>query len=175
MARRPRLPIVIFGARVRPDATPSRTLRHRVEAAAVFARECENPFLIPTGCARDGLPSEARVMADLLVAGGVAPDDIVMEETARDTLDSVRACSQILHDRGHVGPVAIATSAYHLPRCMMLMSLAGWKVIPVPPPPHPAARSLPRRWFWRLREVAALPWDALLMVVRRGHRPASRD
>ena len=170
-----RLPIVIFGARVRPDGTPSRTLRLRVEAAAAFARECENPLLIPTGGPRDGLPSEAAVMSAILRDFGIAAKDILPEETARDTLDSVRACSGLLHAMGHDGPVAVATSAYHLPRCMALMALAGWRVVRVPPPPHPAARSVPRRWFWRLREGAALPWDVLLMLARRGSGASPRD
>ncbi|MCE2576952.1 YdcF family protein [Gluconacetobacter entanii] len=167
-----RLPIVLFGARVCPDGTPSRTLRLRVEAAAAFARTCEHPLLIPTGAARDGLPSEAAVMATMLRDLGIAGENILPEETARDTLESVRACSRLLHAMGHDGPVAVATSAYHLPRCMALMALAGWRVMRVPPPPHPAARSVPRRWFWRLREGAALPWDVLLMLAQ-GRRGAS--
>ncbi|POF63981.1 hypothetical protein CFR73_01170 [Novacetimonas maltaceti] len=170
-----RLPIVIFGARVRPDGTPSRTLRLRVEAAVAFARTCERPLLIPTGAARDGLPSEAAVMAAMLRDLGIAAEDILPEETARDTLESVQACSRLLRAMGHRGPVAVATSAYHLPRCMALMALARWRVMRVPPPPHPAARALPRRWFWRLREGAALPWDVLLMLVRGRGSATSQD
>ena len=77
------------------------------------------------------------------------------------------ACSVLLRARGYRGAVAVASSGYHLPRCLVLMRLAGWRVVRVPPPQVPAARSLLRRWFWRLREVAALPWDALLLVLRR--------
>ncbi|MEA2771200.1 MAG: hypothetical protein QOD93_4162, partial [Acetobacteraceae bacterium] len=36
-----------------------------------------------------------------------------------------------------------------------------------PPPPVPAATSLWLRWYWRLREAPALPYDALLMVWLR--------
>jgi hypothetical protein len=36
----------------------------------------------------------------------------------------------------------------------------------VPPPRVPAARRFRRRWFWRLREVPALPWDVLLLLAR---------
>ena len=41
--------IVIFGAAVRPDGKPSQTLRHRVEAAALFGSRFSRPLFIPTG------------------------------------------------------------------------------------------------------------------------------
>jgi hypothetical protein len=36
-----------------------------------------------------------------------------------------------------------------------------------PPPAFPAALRLRTRWFWRLRECAAIPWDAALMLALR--------
>ncbi|MFT8790398.1 YdcF family protein [Komagataeibacter saccharivorans] len=166
------LPVVIFGARLRPDGTATRTLRMRVAAAHVFGMGQGRVMYMPTG--GPSFPSgltEAAVMERQLVGAGVPPDAILAEETARDTLASVLACSRLLRQRGHVGPVAVATSAYHLPRCLLLMRMMGWRVRPVPPPRLPAAQDWRRRWFWRGREVAALPWDALLLAVhllRRG-------
>ncbi|MFS3136685.1 YdcF family protein [Gluconacetobacter sacchari] len=161
------LAIVIFGAAVRPDGTPTPTLRRRVVAAAAFGRACAAPLFVPTGGSRDGRPAEAAVMADLLRGDGIPDSAIVIEGAARDTLESVLACSALLRARGYRGPVAVASSAYHLPRCLVLMRLAGWRVVRVPPPQAPAARRLARRWFWRLREGVALPWDVLLLVLRR--------
>ncbi|GAA4490893.1 YdcF family protein [Gluconacetobacter aggeris] len=169
MTGRPDAPlaIVIFGAAVRPDGTPTPTLRRRVAAAAAFGRMCAEPLFVPTGGSLDGRPAEAPVMADLLRRAGIPDTAIMIEATARDTLDSVLACSALLRARGYRGPVAVASSAYHLPRCLVLMRLAGWRVMRVPPPSVPAARRLARRWFWRLREVPALPWDVLLLLCRR--------
>ena len=62
-------------------------------------------------------------------------------------------------------PVYACTSAYHLPRCRLLLRLAGIKARACPPPPVPAATSHWLRWCWRLRETPALPYDALLMLV----------
>jgi uncharacterized SAM-binding protein YcdF (DUF218 family) len=64
-------------------------------------------------------------------------------------------------------PVYACTSAYHLPRCLLLLRLAGIKARACPPPPVPAATSKWLRWYWRLRETPALPYDALLMLVLR--------
>jgi uncharacterized SAM-binding protein YcdF (DUF218 family) len=156
--------IVIFGAAVRPDGSPSTTLRRRVEAAAAFGRTLPGVLYVPTGAVGRHGPSEASVMAELLADLGVAPGQIVLEETATDTLSSVRAVRRLLGGRQ---AVYAATSAYHLPRCVALLRLAGMPARACPPPGVPAARSFRRRWFWRLREGAALPYDAVLVLMLR--------
>ena len=158
--------IIIFGAGMLPDGTPSPTLRRRVDAALAFGRGLPGAIYLPTGGVGRYGGSEARAMADRLLSAGVPPEAILIEETARDTLDSVIACRAILRRRGHRGAVHAATSAYHMPRCVLLLRLAGLPARRVPPPPAPAAERWGRRWYWRLREVAALPWDALLMLAR---------
>jgi uncharacterized SAM-binding protein YcdF (DUF218 family) len=161
--------IVIFGAAVRADGQPSRTLRRRVVAAAVFARRFPLVVFVPTGGVGRHGDAEALVMARLLHSLGVPEDAIVIEPTGTDTLSSVRAVARLL--RGHPGPVYAATSAYHLMRCVLLLRLAGLRAHRCPPPPMPAARSLAKRWYWRLREVPALPWDAgLLLALRLARR-----
>ena len=77
----------------------------------------------------------------------------------------MRAVRRLL--AGRRGPVFAATSAYHLPRCVVLLWLAGLPARPAPPPRVPAARTWRRRWFWRLREAAALPYDVALLLALR--------
>jgi uncharacterized SAM-binding protein YcdF (DUF218 family) len=159
--------IVIFGAAVRPDGQPSGTLRRRVEAAAVFGRRSADPLYVPTGAAGRFGDAEAVVMARLLERLGVSRSRILREESGTDTLSSVRAVRRLLLARGHAGPVYVATSAYHLPRCVLLLRLAGLAARACPPPPHPAARRFGPRWYWRLREALALPYDAALVMWLR--------
>ncbi len=102
-------------------------------------------------------------MASLLAARGVAPDRILEEPTGRDTLSSALACVALLRACGHDGPVWAASNAYHLPRCRMLLRLAGVQAGAIAPE-GPAARDWRRRWFWRLREVPALPWSVARML-----------
>ncbi|WP_395370554.1 YdcF family protein [Komagataeibacter diospyri] len=162
------LPVVIFGAKLKPDGMPTRTLRLRVAAAHAFGGQWGKVVYVPTG--GPSLPSgrrEAAVMAGMLRGRGVPSDAIMMEDAAPDTLASVIRCTRLLRRRGYVGPVGVASSAYHLPRCLLLMRMMGWQVVRVPPPDAPAAQRLGRRWFWRLREGAALPWDGLLLAWYR--------
>ncbi len=157
--------IIIFGAAVRPDGTASPTLRHRVEAAAAFGRRFARPLFIPTGARGRHGAAEAVVMADLLNRAGYAGSAIVTETTGTDTLSSVRAVRHML--AASECPVYAATSGYHLPRCLLLLRLAGIPARACPPPAVRASASLWLRWFWWLRETPALPYDALLMVWLR--------
>ncbi len=148
--------IIIFGAGVLRGGRPSPTLRARVEAAF----RCGGPgaHYMPTGAIGRHGPSEASVMANLLIGFGVPPDHITLEETATNTMSSARACAALL--ASHPGPIRLASSGYHLLRCRMLLWFAGVRATPCPPPP-PGAHT----WYWCLREAVALPVDAILSTA----------
>jgi uncharacterized SAM-binding protein YcdF (DUF218 family) len=159
--------IIIFGAAVRPGGTPSPTLRYRVEAAARFGARFAHPLFIPTGGKGRHGAAEAVVMANLLNQAGFPDTAIVTEATGTDTLSSVRAVRRLVAAVRPAGAVYVATSRYHLPRCLLLLRLAGIRARACPPPPVPASASQWLRWYWRLRETPALPYDALLMMFLR--------
>jgi vancomycin permeability regulator SanA len=153
--------IIIFGAAIRPDGRPSEALRRRVAAAARFGAGRPGMVYVPTGGqGRHGAP-ECEVMATMLVAAGVAPGQIRQEPTGVDTLSSVVACVAMV--RGLPGPVYAASSRFHLPRCLMLLWIGGVAARPVPIEGS-TERRWRQRWYWRLREVPALPYDAVLML-----------
>ena len=159
---------MIFGAAVRPDGEPSGTLRCRVEAAERFGRRFQRAVYVPTGAKGRYGDAEAIVMARQLEDAGVCSAAIWQETTGTDTLSSVIAVARMVRGRRQV---YACTSAYHLPRCVLLLCLAGIPARACPPPSVPAATSWSKRWFWRLREVPALPYDAMLILW---HRAAGR-
>jgi uncharacterized SAM-binding protein YcdF (DUF218 family) len=161
-----RAAIVIFGAAIRPDGGPSLTLRRRVQAAVRFGATLESPLYIPTGGQGKHGEPEAVVMARLLQDLGVPAEAIRQEVTATDTLESAVACAAMLE--GHAGPVWAASSGYHLPRCVMLLRLMGLPARAAPAPE--AAMKWRDRWWWRAREGAALPVDAVLGLAARLRR-----
>jgi uncharacterized SAM-binding protein YcdF (DUF218 family) len=162
-----RAAIVIFGAAVRPDGSASPTLRRRVEAAARFGARLRDPLYIPTGAKGRFGPAESRVMADLLRSFGIAAEAIAEEPTGTDTLSSALACAALLKRLGHAGPVHAATSRFHLPRCVLLLRIMGLPARPVPIGGSAGAEGWARRWYWRLREVPAIPYDAGLALWHR--------
>jgi uncharacterized SAM-binding protein YcdF (DUF218 family) len=145
---------------VRPDGGPSATLRRRVEAAAAFGARFAAPVYVPTGAKGRHGASEASVMAGLLRGLGVPAGRIMLEETGTDTLSSARAVARLV---AGAEAVHVATSGYHLMRCLMLLRLAGVRALACPPPR--AADGVMERWYWRLREAAAIPYDAVLGLV----------
>lgn len=157
--------IIIFGAAVRPDGQPSGALLDRVRAAHRLGERLPDAVYMPTGGVGRYGPAEAEVMAALLRDRGVAPGRIRIEPTGTNTLSSVRACAKLL--RGHIGPVYAASSAYHLPRCVLLLRLAGLRAGVCPPIWRPNSVSLHKRWYWRLRELPAMPVDAALLAWLR--------
>ena len=159
--------VVIFGAAVRPDGTPSLTLRRRVEAAAACGARQNTPWYMPTGAVGRFGPSEASVMAALLEELGIPRGRVLLEETGTSTLSSVRAVRRLLQARGLRGRVYVATSFYHLPRCLMLLRLADIAARPCRPPAFPASHAVAKRWYWRLREIPASLVDGALMICLR--------
>ncbi len=143
-------------------------MRSRIEAALRCGAALDAPLYVPTGGVGDYPPAEAEVMAGLLRAAGVADEQMLVEPTGQNTLRSTLACARLLREHGWGGAVVYAaTSAYHLPRTVLLLRLAGLDARFCPPPPVPASARLLPRWHWRLREAAALPVDAAWMTALR--------
>jgi len=140
-------------------------MRGRVEAALACAERLDDAEFLPTGGqGRYGRP-EAELMREMLLARGVGADRIRTEPTGTNTIRSALACARLL--RGRTGTVHVATSAYHLARCVLLLRLAGVAASPCRPARLPASTRRLKRWYWRLRECAAVPVDAGLMLYLR--------
>ncbi len=77
---------------------------------------------------RGGGPSHARLMADLAVSLGVDRARIHEIDTARDTEEEAVAISALAKGK----PVAVVTSAWHLPRAVALCQRQGIDALPCP-------------------------------------------
>ena len=84
--------------------------------------------LIVTGPGADGQPTHAAVLAQAAVALGVDPARILKIEHAQDTEDESQAVRRLTGN----SPVALVTSAWHLPRATALFRRAGLDALPCP-------------------------------------------
>jgi uncharacterized SAM-binding protein YcdF (DUF218 family) len=158
--------IVIFGALVRPDGSPSASLLRRIgyglEAAQAHP---DAPILCSGGVCRPG-PSEASIMASVLLAEGVAAERLILDEKSRSTLENVAATLAQVAAGGH-SHVLACSDGYHLPRIRLLLALHGVKSTPWPcreraPLGHGVAMGL--------RECLAVPHNLAHAVARRRRR-----
>jgi len=100
------------------------------------------------------------------LAAGVASDRVVLDDISRDTLQSAAAAARYVRREGLEGCI-VCSDTYHLPRIRLLLALLG-----VPSSAGPVASGLVQAglgyWIWMsLREAAALPYDAAIVLVRR--------
>jgi uncharacterized SAM-binding protein YcdF (DUF218 family) len=159
--------IVVFGAIVLPDGSPSRALRRRAAAALTAARANPDALVFASGASMaPGLPSEAAVMAELFRAAGVAPARLVLDEVSRDTLQTAVAAARFARARRIAAAVA-CSDTYHLPRARLLLRLLGLRTSAAP---IASGRAEAGTAYWIrmwLREAIALPYDATIVLARR--------
>ena len=161
--------IVVFGAAVRADGSPSGTLERRVRAAYEFGRNAPDAKYLVTGGQGDAPLPEWLVMQRLLLDYGVAAEAIIPERQGLDTLGQIRICAAMLKREDLSGGVRIATSRYHQLRCRLLLQVFGIDAGPIEPladRPHVSRLGLLRSW---IREGLAIPYDlALALLGPRG-------
>lgn len=153
----------MFGFPAQPDGRPTPELARRIAAAALAARRWPEARLLVSGGPGRRSPAEAAVMAQRLRAHGLGPDRIVEDDAARDTMDTVRAAARLI-PRGTA--VVAVSSAYHVPRCVALLRIAGLRAHGLG---ATAGRRIGRagRLYWTLRELPAVVWDVTLALWLR--------
>ncbi len=160
--------LIVFGAAVQADGSPSGVLRRRVAGAARAGAVNPDARFIVTGGVGRHEPAEALVMAELLRTNGVPDNCILVEPESRDTLESAIRCADLVARHWIPGSrVLSCSSPYHNVRCAVLLRALGIPAERAPMPsdrPHVSARKLA---YQLLRECAALPWDAALVFGMR--------
>lgn len=156
--------IVIFGAAVRPDGSPSAALLRRIGYGLQAARAHPEASLLCSGGVGRAGPSEASVMLDVLRREGVADDRLVPDEASLDTLQSVAVAARLA--RRLASPFVVACSdGYHLPRIRLMLWLLG--VRSMAGPQSGPRGDLRHRIGMALREIPAIPYDAVLVAAQR--------
>ena len=126
------------------------------------------PALIVTGGLGRNAPAEAVVMRDLAVQEGVSDRLILVEDQARNTMDSGRLCVSMMRQRGWAHAL-IVTDDYHIPRTQFIFRWFGVQVAAIAAPGARQGLGTVRWAYYCLREVAAWPWT-LLRLIRLGMR-----
>lgn len=116
--------IIVLGAQVREDGTPSVALERRLTAA--LESYMEHPQLIIT-CGAQGANeprAEGDVMRDWLVERGVSEQDVVAETASFNTRENLVYAKAIMDHRG-LTRALVVSSDYHVARALELCRQTG--------------------------------------------------
>jgi len=154
--------ILVLGAGLRPDGTPSVYLTRRLQAAAALYAHGAAPRVVVSGDGVERWHDEPGAMHTWLVEHGV-PDAAVVEDP--QGIDTWSSCRRARDELG-LGSVVVVTQDYHLPRAVFSCRAVGLGVQGV----GVSAQSVhPMQAFtWHLREVPAsskAAWDALVRAL----------
>lgn len=151
--RRPAAAIVVLGARVYEDGTPSEALRERVETGVELFRAGMAPVLVMSGgVGREG-HDEAAVMRQIALHMGVPDAQIVVDSEGNNTEATLVNARRWLEPRGG-GRVLVVSHYHHLARVKLLGQRHGLACFTVPA--DEGATRLAGTPYYVLREAAAL-------------------
>ena len=89
------------------------------------------PVILSGGRIFDDTDTEANIEYRFLKACGVEERFLIKEDRSRNTTENAVFTKQICQQKGF-GNVIVVTSAYHMPRSVVLFERAGMKVVTVP-------------------------------------------
>lgn len=118
--------MLVLGAKVRPDG-PSLSLISRLDLALeIYKLNPEIRIVVSGGQGADEPVSEARAMADYLIAQGVESNKLLLEEKSSNTYENVLFSKPLVNPSN---PLLIVTNDYHVIRACLLakeMALNGY-------------------------------------------------
>ena len=161
--------VIVLGAGVN-GTTPSLSLQVRLQAALDYLADKPDIPVVVTGGQGPGEEiTEARCMADWLIARGLDPERILLEEQAVNTQENIRFSKEILADEGIdlTAPVAVVSADYHLYRASLY-----WGTGMVPVAAEMPAGYLPLTINYYVREAfgvatVILGLDSFLSALKR--------
>lgn len=116
--------IIVLGAQVKADGTPSVALERRL-TAALESYQADRQLIIVCGAQGSNEPrAEGDVMRDWLVARGVPEGDVVAETASFNTRENLTYAKAIMEHRG-LENALIVTSDYHVARALALCGQVG--------------------------------------------------
>lgn len=148
----------IYGSESR-DHDVSIMALSRVRAGAKLAQQTQLPMVVTGGLHYGKEPSEAMLMARVLMEDFNLPIPI-LEEKSRTTWENAVLTAEILlpHDNKRI---ALVTHAWHMPRSVWSFEQQGFEVIPIPVAPYSVKVASPALGF--MPEAKALMQNTQLI------------
>jgi SanA protein len=139
--------ILVLGAGVQDDGTPSWVLHDRLTEALALYKDGRSKKFLVSGDHHTGHYDEPNAMRQWLEARGVPAEDIFMDHAGIDTYSSMWRAKNIFQAKN----IIVVTQQFHLPRAVFLARSLGMTA-----EGSPADRRMYRGAAWfEVREVAS--------------------
>ena len=151
--------IIVLGAGLNPDNTPTPSMIRRADhAAALWQQGVATHIICSGGYPGRATVSEASACQTALLVAGVPANVIILEEASRSTEENALKTQAIMQANGWQTAV-IVSDGYHLLRANWLFQMSG-----ITGYSSPATESYPTLTEYVisvLREMAALHWQVI--------------
>ena len=118
--------IIVLGAQVKPDGSPSVQLSWRLDAAYEAWTQKNVPVVVCGAQGNDEPMPEAEAMSLYLENKGVPAAAILKDPDSFNTNQNLKNAAKLLRDLPGIQKVMIVTSDYHVPRAMALARDLGF-------------------------------------------------
>jgi SanA protein len=140
--------IIVFGAGLRNDGTPTNILQDRVKTALIISLQKGIKHIIFSGSItkRGSEPNQMYALVDQEIFSGIS---IILDQLGNRTFDTCLRLKSIYSIRNAI----FVTQKFHLPRALFIAEKLGIEAIGIP-----ADRSMYKLWsrfWWNLREFSA--------------------
>lgn len=150
--------ILVLGAAVRPDGTPSLMLRDRLDKGIELYRQGVAPKLLLSGDNGQEHYDEVNVMKQYALEQGVPAEDIFLDHAGFSTYESVYRAQAIFQ----VKSMIIVTQEYHLYRALFISKGLGIRALGI----SSEGNNYPGQGWRELREAFAQNKDFLAVLIK---------
>lgn len=150
--------ILVLGAGVREDGSPSLMLSDRLDTAVELYRRGVSDRILMSGDHGREDYDEVNVMKRIAVEAGIPSEAVFMDHAGFNTYDSLYRAKEIF--QAH--KVVIVTQEYHLYRALYLARALGLDAVGVAAP----GENYPGQTYRELREMAARAKDFFTAIVK---------
>ncbi len=145
--------LILLGGDIIGADTPAPQTLERMKKGAEYLKNHPNAYCVTCGgCFRkEQKKSESAIMADYLIANGIEPERIMLEDKSTTTFENFDFALPIIEEK--LGKkdlrLALLTSSYHVFRARAIASMCGIKNIGKvsAPTPGKAAKRFVREYF----------------------------
>lgn len=149
------VPILVLGAGIIDESTPSMILQLRLDKALELSKNSPYHPLLMSGDHTDDYYNEVAVMKKYAMANGVESANIYLDHAGYSTYDSLYRLKAVFKQE----KVIIVTQGYHLSRALWIAKSLGLEAIGVA-----AAETSSTRWEREWREVFARIKDFSVVI-----------